>query len=95
LIWIDDRDPPSLGRWTAFFVDLQYDCNPGSNSNNPGKSTEKSKGWQVGKEDVYVFTTEVSIVPRIFPFLECYLCRRMFWQISLDSNVSLLTKTKA
>ena len=72
LTWIGHRDPPSLGRWTAFFVDLQYDSNPDSNSNNPGKSTEKSKGWPVGEEDVYVFTTEVSIVPRTFPFPECY-----------------------
>ena len=31
----------------------------------------ESKGWPVGEEDVYVFTTEVSIVPRTFPFPEC------------------------
>ena len=60
------KDPPSLGRWTAFFVDLQYDSNPTRNT------TGKSKGWPVGEENVYVFTTEVSIVPRTFPFPQCF-----------------------
>ena len=70
LTWIAHQEPPTLGRWKAFFVDLQYDSNPSNPTNPPNPNY--SKGWPVGEENVFVFTTEVSIVPRTFPFPECY-----------------------
>ena len=49
-------------------MDLQFDSNP----EHSIKPSRKSKAWPVGEENVYVFTTEVSIVPRTFPFPECF-----------------------
>ena len=28
LTWVAHKDPPSFDRWTAFFVDVQYDGKP-------------------------------------------------------------------
>ena len=55
-------------------MDLQYDSDTINlkNPKNLNDSSGKSKGWPVGEENVFVFTTEVSIVPRTFPFPECY-----------------------
>ena len=67
LTWIAHRDPPSLGRWTAFFVDMQFD--------GPKYDHQKShivRGWPVGEDGVFDFTTEVSIVPNTFPYPECH-----------------------
>jgi len=79
LTWVAHRDPPSFDRWTAFFVDVQYDGKPYESSSaagvpnaRPSTPNVQSKAWPVGEEGVYVFTTEVSIVPRTFPFDECF-----------------------
>ena len=71
MTWLAHREPPSLGRWTAFLVDLQFDSTPANQTIPSMKSDEKSKAWPIGEENVYVFTTEVSIVPRTFPFPDC------------------------
>jgi len=61
LTWVAHREPPSGGRWTAFFVDLQFEGMPA-----PGE-----RGWPTGEDGIYEFSTSVSIVPTTFPFEKC------------------------
>jgi len=58
--WLAVMDPDIMGRWTAFFVDLQF----------PGP--EHGRGWPIGYDGTFEFTTTVSIVPETFPFEECH-----------------------
>jgi len=60
LTWVAHQDPPSDGRWRAFFVDLQFDT-----------QEESSHGWPTGKDGILEFTTSISIVPDTFPFSDC------------------------
>ena len=70
LTWTAHRDEPPLGRWTAFFVDLQFDGPKSTNQIGPN-SKPNSKAWRIGEDGVYVFTTEASIVPNTFPYPTC------------------------
>jgi len=71
LTWIAHQDPPSDGRWTAFFVDLQFD-GPKPNSSPSFRPLKDVQGWPIGHDGTYEFTTEVSIVPDTFPYEDCY-----------------------
>ena len=66
LKWIAHKDPPTEGRWTAFFVDMQYE------GDTPKVSPPNPQGWPIGKNGIYDFTTTVSIVPNTFPYAECF-----------------------
>ena len=64
LTWIGHMDPPTDGRWTAFFVNLQFE---------ETQPRMKSKGlWPFGDVGTFDFTTSVSIVPATFPFPDCH-----------------------
>ena len=60
LTWVAHQDPPSDGRWRAFFVDLQFDT-----------PEESSYGWPTGEDGILEFTTSISVVPDTFPFTDC------------------------
>ena len=67
--WIAHRDA-QIGRWTSFFIDLQFD-GPQFDYSVKTNSKNKTKAWPFGQDGVYVFTTEASVVPRKFPFQDC------------------------
>ena len=71
LTWVAHRDPPLFKRWTAFFVDVQFD---GPKPDSPAQPELKDdvKGWPIGRDGIFDFTTAVSIVPNTFPYPECY-----------------------
>lgn len=58
--YVAHRDVPSNDRWTAFFVDVQYQ--PSSN---------RELTWPFLPKNDFEFTTGVSIVPDTFPFADC------------------------
>jgi len=61
LTWVAHWPAPADGQWSAFYVDLQFQ-GPSLNG----------KGWPVGKDGIYEFTTSISIVPDTFPVEECF-----------------------
>ena len=70
MTWIAKRNPP-FARWTAFFVDFQFE-GPKFNRSSKAETRKNPRAWPVGEDGVYVFTTEASIVPRNFPYPDCY-----------------------
>jgi hypothetical protein len=71
LTWIAHREPPLFDRWTAFFVDLQFDGPKPESPPNP-MYLEGVNSWPIGRDGVFDFTSTVSIVPNIFPYPECH-----------------------
>jgi len=71
LTWIAHQEPPADGKWTAFFVAVQFDGQKPANftPNFPGIDL-KQKDHEL--EGMYEFTTLVSIVPNTFPFDDCH-----------------------
>lgn len=64
------RDPPSNGRWTAFFVDVQYE--PDTNATTTTAETARRRlEWPFLPKGDFEFTSEVSIVPNTFPYADC------------------------
>jgi hypothetical protein len=65
--YVAHRDAPAGGKWTAFFIDVIYesDLPPPAVSNG-------SFGWPLLPQGDFEFTTEVSVVPRVFPFPDCH-----------------------
>ena len=60
--YVAHQDAPSGGRWTAFFVDVQF---------TSGEGERNMLGWPVLGKQTFEFTSEVSIVPNTFPFPDC------------------------
>ena len=56
---------PTNGKWTAFFVDLQYEK---QEEESEGRG---SLGWPYNNQH-FEFTTTVSIIPNTYPYPECY-----------------------
>ena len=56
-------EPPPNGKWTAFFVDLQYE--------NDETEFGKGLGWPFNSQH-FEFTTAVSVVPNTYPYQDCY-----------------------
>ena len=54
-------EPPPNGKWTAFFVDLEYE----------NMESSKRLGWPINLGH-FEFTTSVSVVPNTYPYPECY-----------------------
>lgn len=69
LTWIAHQDAPLFGRWTAFFVDVQFN---GPKPNIPGASEYIEHSWPIGSDGTYEFSTTVSVVPNTFPYPECH-----------------------
>ena len=67
LTYVAHREMPSFGRWTAFFVDVQFEGPEESSS----ASNLTGKAWPFGQNGVFVFTTEASVLPNTFPFEDC------------------------
>jgi len=60
LTWVAHREAPMDGRYTAFFVNLQFNS-----------TVSNSKGWPVALPGSLEFTTTVSVVPDEFPYMDC------------------------
>jgi len=56
---------PTDGKWTAFFVDLQYE------KQEEASEGRGSLGWPYNNQH-FEFTTTVSIIPNTYPYPECY-----------------------
>ena len=56
---------PTDGKWTAFFVDLQYE------KQEEASEGRGSLGWPYNNQH-FEFTTAVSIIPNTYPYPECY-----------------------
>eukprot|EP00944_MAST-04C_sp_MAST-4C-sp1_P012874 g12874.t1 len=71
------RAPLSDGRWTAFFINAQFEGPKPEHDIEEIDLTKAMKnrrrlGWPVGVDGWYDFTTSVSIVPRTFPSPDCH-----------------------
>ena len=71
LTWVAHKDGPILGRWLAFFVDLQFD-GPKPDIPYIPRNTSVFDAWPIGCDGIYDFTTTVSIIPNTFPYSDCY-----------------------
>ena len=71
------REPLKDGRWTAFFINAQFE-GPKPKADVAQFNLEhemrhrRRLGWPVGVDGWYDFTTAVSIVPRTFPHADCH-----------------------
>jgi len=62
-VYIANHPMPANGTWAAFFLDVTYK-----------KATDDGLGGFIPTNNfVHEFTTEVSILPDVFPFDDCYL----------------------
>mmetsp|Transcript_555 Transcript_555/g.976 ORF Transcript_555/g.976 Transcript_555/m.976 type:complete len:513 (+) Transcript_555:47-1585(+) len=63
-MYVAHHDAPSDGTWAAFMVQVTYKEEPEDNV----------KGFiPISRKGELVFTTEVSIVPDVYPYPDCYL----------------------
>ena len=79
--FVAHRDLPPDGRWTAFFVDVQFAVAPAAGQaprgerGDGGVSAEGVPrgllGWPVLGKEIFEFTSEVSVIPQTFPFPDC------------------------
>eukprot|EP00505_MAST-04D_sp_SCG-Rhode-Island_P004153 Stramenopile-MAST_4_protein_4153 len=79
LTYVAHMPPPSDGRWTAFFINAEFEGPKRSlNSENivlPGDRVSLKRrrlGWPIGVDGQFDFTTAVSIVPNSYPFPDCH-----------------------
>ena len=69
LTWQAQRNAPENG-WTAFYVSFEFE-GPKFNDNVEDQPQNDRK-WPIGQDGNYVFTTTVSILPKNFPYEECF-----------------------
>ena len=66
--WVAEMQPRSDGRWTAFFVHMEYKGLPPNYEYVPPQSP---RDWPVSVDGHYQMTTTVSIIPQTYPFPDC------------------------
>lgn len=82
LTYVAHRDVPKDGKWTAFFVDVQFKLPDHLQNDNthhgPSMRTptfdpfgKEVLGWPIGSPKVWETTTSISIIPQTFPFEDC------------------------
>ena len=75
--YVAHRDVPSGGRWTAFFVDVQFSSGTdgaeeeGEEDGERELLTPQQLGWPVLGKQTFEFTSEVSVIPDTYPFADC------------------------
>mmetsp|Transcript_40240 Transcript_40240/g.106558 ORF Transcript_40240/g.106558 Transcript_40240/m.106558 type:complete len:565 (-) Transcript_40240:156-1850(-) len=60
-VYVGAKSPPSGGRWAAFFVDVVWE-----------QKQHNGLGWPVLPPGDFEFTSQVSVVPNIYPFEDCH-----------------------
>jgi hypothetical protein len=67
--YVAHRDAPAGGKWTAFFVDVTYKTDLA-----PPVVRQAANGsltWPVLPQGDFEMTTEVSVIPKTYPFPDC------------------------
>jgi PhoPQ-activated pathogenicity-related protein len=78
LTYMASRPAPSDGRWTAFFINAEFEGPKRDKQSEDivllgdvASRKRRRLGWPIGVDGQYDFTTSVSIVPNTFPFPDC------------------------
>jgi len=73
-VYVGHHDVPEDGRWAAFMLEVTYEKPDGWDEEREAKGGDRDHIFPRATPGELMFTTEVSIVPNVFPFPEdCYL----------------------
>jgi PhoPQ-activated pathogenicity-related protein len=69
--WTASMEPDADGKWTAFFVHMEYE-GPKAVGVNEVQEGRRRLDWPISQDGHYQATTTVSIIPKTFPFADCH-----------------------
>ena len=67
--WTAAMDVDPSGKWTAFFVHMEYE---GPQQEDAAVAGRRRLDWPISSDGRYQATTTVSIIPNTFPFADCH-----------------------